>query len=260
MRNVQPALVIISLLATGTAFNTQAQLFDKLKDKAQSLVNKADKADKQAGKATEATASSPDLGSGPSDDLVSFTNCAGLELSNIMVGEYGDYNFKRGFTNEERSGLVNRSKGQVQKGCILPSIPSNKVIYMEVDTQKYEAMGNWNDWEMQCVKSANPGAGAVGESESKSEYPYKVDYLAGKDILLHCGHSEKLADECAEGSNSSRSGAYKKQLQSRGKTMLTVLGNTSTLAPAGGEKLYCQYYNKPSGKSLFAFEYLRTRK
>lgn len=259
MRGIQFNLLAVSLLSTSVSLNVQAQLFDQLKSKAESLVKKADKTSTKAQQQQNASQGSPSLGNGPSDDLIAFTSCAGLELSNVMVGESGDYTFKRGFSTEERSGFINRQPGAVKKGCILPSILSHQVIYMEVDTKKYEDMGNWNDWEMQCVKSADPGAGAVGDTESKGEYPYKVNWLAGKDVLLHCGHSEKHAAPCAEGSNSSRSGEYDKQLDSRGKTMLSVLGNASTLAPANGEKLYCQYYNKPSGKSLFAFEYLRSR-
>jgi hypothetical protein len=55
-------------------------------------------------------------------------------------------------------------------------------------------------------------------------------------------------------------GKWKKKIQSKGKTMLSILANTSTLAPEQGEKLYCQYYNQSSGKSLFAFEYLSLKK
>ena len=130
---------------------------------------------------------------------------------------------------------------------------------MEVDTKKYEALGNSNDWSMQCVKSANPGAGAVGDTEGKTEYSYSVDYITGKSMLLFCGNSEGI-EECAEGSNSARSGKWKKKLTNKGKTMLSIHANTSTLAPKQGEKLYCQYYNQTSGKSLFAFEYLRLNK
>ena len=266
MRNVKPLVLALGALAVAGSFTSEAQLFDKLKDKAGSLVKKSKKpAASTGGSATAASSSSagsagsPSLGTGPSDDLISFTSCTNLELTNVMTGELGDYTFKRGFSTEERSGMINRAPGSVNKTCILPSIKPRQVIYMEVDTDAYEAMGNSNDWEMQCVKSANPAEGAVGEKEPKSEYPYKVSYLSGKDVLLHCGHSVAHASSCAEGSNASRSTQYKKQLDSRGKTMLSVFGTTSSLAPANGEKLYCQYYNKPTGKSLFAFEYLRTR-
>ena len=205
------------------------------------------------------SAGQPALESGPGNNLISFTKCAGLSLSNIMTGELGNYTFQQGFSQEKRGGMINRKPGKVNKGCILPSIYSHQVIYLEVDTKSYEALGNSNNWEMQCVKSASPSAGVVGKSEPKTEYPYKVNWLSGKDVMLHCGHNEKHVEACAEGSNSSRSGQYKKLLQARGKTMLSIYGTASTLAPAHGEKLYCQYYNKPSGKSLFAFEYLRTR-
>jgi hypothetical protein len=192
------------------------------------------------------------------DNLTSFTQCAGLELSNVMVGYRDTYTFQQGFTKEKRSGFIKRQKAEVKKGCILPSLKPMQFVYMEVDEKKFDALGSSNDWAMQCIKSANPEEGAVGEQESKGEWPYHVDYLAGKDMMLHCGNSEGI-EECATGSNSSRSGAWDEKLRERGKIMLSVYATTSTLAPATGEKLYCQYYNKKSGKSLFGFEYLRKR-
>lgn len=271
MRILKTSMVTVGLLATACSMNAQAQFFDSLKQKAGDMVQQAGQAQLATGqvtaeqpasqpkKAAASSAGRPSLGSGPSDKLVSFTKCAGLSLTNIMVGELGDYTFQQGFSQEKRSGFINRKPGKLAKTCILPSIYSHQAIYMEVDTKAYEAIGDSNSWEMQCVKSANPSAGAVGNSEPKGEYPYKVSWLSGKDMMLHCGHSESHVSSCAEGSNSSRSGKYKKLLKEKGKTMLTVYGTASTLAPANGEKLYCQYYNKPSGKSLFAFEYLRTR-
>ncbi len=202
-----------------------------------------------------AAGQTPKLGT-PSSDLVAMTKCAALKPEKITIGTLGDYTFQQGFSNEKRSGLINRRTGALSNGCILPSLNSREIAYMEVDEKKLDALGSSNDWEMQCIKSGNPGAGVVGASEPKTEYPYTVNVLSGKDMMLHCGNSENVA-ECAEGSNSSRSSAWKKNLDARGKTMLSVLANTSTLAPAQGEKLYCQYYNKKSGNSLFAFEYLR---
>lgn len=271
MRTLKTSVVAVSMLTVVCSMNTQAQFLDALKEKAGGLVQQAGTAPLVTQQATAgqtgrsstqvaaAPAGSPSLGKGPDDKLVSFTKCAGLSLSNILVGEQGNYTFQQGFSQEKRSGFINRKPGKLDKSCILPSIYSHQAIYMEVDTKAYEAMGNSNNWEMQCVKSANPAAGAVGNSEPKGEYPYKVSWLSGKDMMLHCGHSESHVEACAEGSNSTRSGKYDRLLKARGKTMLTVYGTASTLAPANGEKLYCQYYNKPSGKSLFAFEYLRTR-
>ena len=105
---------------------------------------------------------------------------------------------------------------------------------------------------MQCVRSANPDAGVL-----TSEYP-REGFLSGKAMMLHCGNSEGMK-ECAKGSNSSRSGAWKKKLEKNGKKMFSFKAIKATLAPKGGEKVFCQYYNSDSGKSLFAFEYIRTK-
>lgn len=266
------------ILATGGALfaalclsgAAQAQSFSGLKDRlkkeaAEEVVEAVGARETDASMTAEPTTAtagaesvtSATLGK-PDASLVAMTKCADIKPTNIVIGNVGDYTFQNGFSQEERSGLINRKSATLSDGCILPSLQSRQVAYMEVDTDAYKAMGGSNDWEMQCVKSANPGAGAVGQTEGKAEYPYTVNFLAGKAMMLHCGNSEGI-EECAEGSNSSRSGAWDKQLKARGMTMLSVHGNTSTLAPAGGEKLYCQYYNSKTRTSLFAFEYMRTR-
>ncbi|MBO9488808.1 hypothetical protein J7384_00345 [Endozoicomonas sp. G2_1] len=257
-------LISLSVCFLTTTSIAHADLFDKLKNKseqaAKKLIKQGDKKQPSAPAqpTASATATNSDqtisLGDGPSENLTKFTKCAGLDLSNVMVGEYGDYTFQQGFSTEERSGLVNRSKHQVSSDCILPSLKPLQVVYMEVDTEKYDDMGY--NWTMQCVRSDKPQEGVL--KEARSEYPVKVTYLAGKDIMLHCGHSEEHVEACAEGSNGSRSRAWDDVLDSRGKTMLTVLAKQSMLAPKGGEKLYCQYYNKKTKTSLFGFEYIRT--
>jgi len=255
--------IFIGLALSVSITSANAGIFDSIKDK---LENKSKKEVKKEVKKTKkskagsaSTAASPSLAGGPDKSLTSMTSCTNFKPENITIGNSGSYTFQKGFSKEKRDGLINRKAGTLSNGCILPSLQSRQIAYMEVDTKKYEALGNSNDWSMQCVKSANPGAGAVGDTEGKTEYPYKVNVLAGKDMLLFCGNSEGI-EECSEGSNSNRSGKWKKKLQSKGKTMLSVLANTSTLAPKQGEKLYCQYYNQTSGKSLFAFEYLRLTK
>ncbi len=270
--NFKTSLLVLAALSIGNAAHAQGAfsgLKDRLEKKAVEEISDAviGQSETQAAppEAPQAAAS-PDasvpvtgtsLGE-PAANLIAATKCANLKPTNIIIGNVGDYTFQEGFSVEERSGLINRKAGALSHDCILPSLESRQIAYMEVDTAAYEAMGNSNDWEMQCVRSADPAAGAVGQKESKTEYPYKVTYLSGKDMMLHCGNSEGI-DECAEGKNSHRSGAWDAKLKDRGTTMLSVHGNASTHAPAGGEKLYCQYYNKPSRMSLFAFEYMRTR-
>jgi hypothetical protein len=246
--------ILIGLALSVGVINANAGLFDDLKSKVKSVAKKEVKKESSSTN----NIASPSLAGGPDDSLTSMTSCTDFKPDNITIGKSGTYTFQKGFTKEKRTGLINRKSAKLSNGCILPSLQSREIAYMEVDTKAYKA-GNSSDWSMQCIKSANPGAGAVGESEPKTEYPYTVNYISGKDMLLFCGNSEGI-EECAEGSNSNRSGKWKKKLESKGKTMLSILANTSTLAPPQGEKLYCQYYNQTSGKSLFAFEYLRLKK
>jgi hypothetical protein len=241
--------------------SAHADLFGSLKNKltgdTKKEVQKATQATSE--KANVSNLASPSLEGGPDSSLISMTTCSSLKPENITIGKSGTYTFQKGFSKEKRTGLINRKPGKLSNGCILPSLNSREIAYMEVDTKKFKALGDSNDWSMQCVKSANPSAGTVADKEGKTETPYTVNYLSGKDMLLFCGNSEGI-EECAEGSNSARSGKWKKKLESNGKTMMSFLANTSTFAPNQGEKLYCQYYNQSSGKSLFAFEYLRLRK
>lgn len=250
--------ILISLTLSVGVTNANAGFFDDIQNKVKSVAKKEVKEEVKGKSASATSLASPSLEGGPDDTLTSMTNCTNFKPGNIIIGKSGTYTFQKGFTKEKRTGLINRKSAELSNGCILPSLQSREIAYMEVDTKAYEAGGS-NDWSMQCVKSANPSAGAVGETEGKTEYPYTVNYLTGKDMLLFCGNSEGV-EECSEGSNSNRSSKWKKKLQSKGKTMLSILANTSTLAPEQGEKLYCQYYNQSSGKSLFAFEYLRLKK
>ncbi|MBB6521467.1 hypothetical protein G8768_08660 [Pseudoteredinibacter isoporae] len=256
----------IGLLALTGVSSADADIFDQLKGKLKSESKKAieqninQKAgdEKPAASNDSQPSSSINLGSGPAKNLTAMTTCSNIKIENVMTGYQGDYTFQDGFKKEERSGFIQRKPGTVSGGCILPSLKSGQLAYMEVDTEAYESLGNSNDWTMQCLRSENPSAGALTESEPKTESIYSVSALSGKDMMLYCGNSEGI-EECAEGSNSHRSGEWSKKLKKKGKTMLSVRAFTSTLAPKGGEKLYCQYYNKTHRVSLFALEYIRAR-
>lgn len=188
----------------------------------------------------------------PDSSLIALTKCTNLKISNVMLGYDGSYTFKDGFKTEKRSGFIKREKGKVSNNCILPSLSPGQSVYLEVDAKKFKALGNSNKWSMQCIRSANPDAGTL-----ENEYP-REGFLSEKAMMLHCGNSEGIK-ECAKGSNSTRAGAWKKKLDKNGKKMFSLKAIKTAMAPKGGEKVYCQYYNSDSRKSLFAFEYIRTK-
>ncbi len=187
----------------------------------------------------------------PSKQLTDLTNCAGIPLERVTIGTHGEYTFQQGFSKEKRDGFINRRPGKVIRDCITPSLQSGEIVYFEVDTAKYKAMTKGNDWQMQCVKSNNPGGGTISLNGWRGESEM---WLGDKDMKLHCGNSEGDTD-CATGTNAQRSRAYKNDLRARGKTGFSFLARTlDTGRDQDAGKLYCQFYNKRSGKSLVAFE------
>lgn len=250
-----PLLCLISVFLLGGLQNTAtANVLDAVTKAGNLLSNK--EANNSSGEGYIQVASSggttPSLGDGPSDNLVKLTKCADLELTNVMTGNYGEYTFTSGLSEEARQGLINRKPGKITRGCIAPSLEPRQILYLEVDTEKYTSMGNSNDWKMQCVRSEDPGAGLVTADIPTGD---DLNYTA---LMLHCGHSEENVEACEEGSNSQRGQKYSALLESRGKTMITVFPKDGVYdSPPHGEKVYCQFYNKPSKTSMFAFEYIR---
>ncbi len=181
--------------------------------------------------------------------------CTDAKISQVEHGYVKDYNVTEGLSTTTYSGFIERENVSVTHGCFVGELESNQCAVMQVDTDAYEAMGNWNDWQMQCVYSDRPQAGAI---ESKDSYPYKADYIALKAMLYKCGHDQGDQYPCHEGNNSTRSGVYQKQYL-KDKTQLSVCANTAWDAPAKGQYVYCQYYNKQSKKSLFGFEFLQKK-
>lgn len=203
----------------------------------------------QMGKSVGSSGGSVALGT-PSSSLTSQTQCAGIALSNVTVGNLGSYTFQQGFSKERRTGFINRKPGKVSGSCIAPSLQPQEILYFEVDEKKYKAMDKGNDFVWQCVKSDNPGAGTVDYWTWHSD-----QYLGDSHMKLHCGNDQGVSD-CATGSNSSRASAYTADRKKRGKYGISFLARLNEHSNARTEKLYCQYYNKRTGKSLVAFEYL----
>ena len=275
--NSTTAILVLACVSLSQAAPASAQFGDLKKQLKKKAAQEAQQElEKELSKSTPAAAPAPastrrgpqtaktikasrtsDLGK-PAANLIALTTCSPLKPTSIVTGNMDNYTFQQGMSSEKRSGFINRVPGTLSNSCILPSMQPQQITYMEVDKRAYEAMGGSNNWEMQCVRSDNPGAGALTQKENKAEAPYHIGVLSGKDMMLHCGNSEGI-EKCASGSNSSRSSAWKKDLTSRGKMMLSISAHTSSLAPVQGEKIYCQWYNKASNTSLFGFEYLRAK-
>lgn len=176
----------------------------------------------------------------------SLTQCAGLPISNAMIGQLGQYTYTKGLKQESLTGLINREQVKPVSGCIMPSMGTYDVLYLEVPASQLAQHGS--NWEMQCIDMA------TGQEANYSANP-AAHNIKGKDIMLHTGNSAGYTPT-ASGSISSRSGAWDKDLKRRGKAMLGF--NMPNLHTDSGTDFYCQYYSKKTGKSAVAFAYRRS--
>lgn len=234
-------------------------LFGKGKAKAKGEAKgKAKGEAKGAAKATAAPAPEPNL------ELRAGLGCIdGFLPTDVQKGTMREYDVKEGMNVSQRSGFMDRAPVEMTNGCFLGELKPSECFAFTVKSEKYAALGNSNDWEVQCVYSDDPGAGAIG---NKDEYPYSVDRMPGKAMMLLCGHSEGDAYECDEGSNSARGGVWQKKLEATGKEQLGFCNNELTKQSVtydtdqypSGRWVYCQYYNKQSKKNLFGYEFLQT--
>lgn len=174
--------------------------------------------------------------------FASATTCANVGLSNAFVAQAGDYTFSQGISTQERSGLLNRVAVSPD-GCTFPAMGVFDVLYVEVDKGAY-SRGNY---DLQCVSFDGK------EQLNRGTRPPLNNY-SGKDVMLHTGNSTGYTPT-ATGSNSSRSGAYDKVLDARGKEMITF--NMPGLHTDSGTDFYCQHYDKNTGQSALAFTFRR---
>lgn len=195
-------------------------------------------------------------GSKPNPDIrQNILKCDDVALKNVQIGNSASYNVTEGLSSSKYTGFINRSKVQVSNQCFIGVLQSDECVTMEVSKAELDKVTgkSSNNLKMQCVYSDDPSKMAV------AEVPYKADNVPLKNMLLKCGHDQGDEYACDEGSNSARSGKYKKD-HLKGKVQLSVCGIAYHQAPKSGQHIYCQYYNKKSKKSIFAFEFNQTRK
>ena len=195
-------------------------------------------------------------GSNPNPDLrKNILKCDDVVLKNVQIGNSTSYKVSEGLSSTNYTGFINRRKAQVTNQCFIGVLQSDECATIEVSKAELDKVTgkDSNNLKMQCVYSDNPSKMAT------AEVPYKADNVPLNYMLLKCGHNQGDDYSCDEGSNSSRSGKYKKN-QLNGKVQLSVCGTTYHQVPKEGQHIYCQYYNKKSKKSIFGFEFNQTRK
>ncbi len=175
--------------------------------------------------------------------FVSQLNCADLNLGNAFIGKGGTYTFSQGISTQERSGIINRRNVSVTNGCMLPTMESGDILYVEVDKGDYSR----HNYDLQCV--SYDGKEQLNNTNAPPENNY-----GGKDVMLHTGHSLGYTPT-ASGSNSNRGDAYQKYLDGRGRDMITF--NMPSLHTDRGTDFFCQHFNKDTGKSSLAFAFRR---
>jgi hypothetical protein len=218
---------------------------------------------KGGGAAKEEAAKAPAAAPEPNQDLRARLQCIDdFKPTDVQGGVVRDYDVTEGMSVSQRTGFLDRKPQEMTNGCFLGELQPPSCFAFTVDSEKYAALGNSNDWELQCVYSDDPAAGMI---TNKEEYPYSVDRMPGNQMMLLCGHGEGDAYECDGGSNSGRSGVWKEKLEKEGKEQLGFCVNEyvkqsvvyDTAAYPGGRWVYCQYYNKQSKKNLFGYEFLQ---
>ena len=261
--------VLAAVLLAGAAGPAQAQFKDlknftkkEANKKAKKEISKAiDNLDSDSSTATNTTTETSVVASSSSSNTpkpTSITQCDSMSPSKIVYGHLGDYTFSQGMSTETRTGFIDRRDVSFESGCILPNLTSGDVMYLEYDTAALRTQGYPNDFETQCIKIDDRAYDTVNAAEGLSEYPSNDTYLGDSHLRLACGNSEGIS-ECTNGRNSDRASAASADLKARGKTALSffMTRTRSSSTPKPGERLYCQYYNKASGKSLFGYEYFR---
>jgi hypothetical protein len=177
-----------------------------------------------------------------------------LKIQDLTLGYTKAYKVTEGLSTKDYDGFVGRTPGKIVDGCVIDLQPEQCAV-MYVDKEKYETFGNSNDWQVQCVQTENPGAGMLPQGVA----PYTVDNVQNKHMMLKCGHDQGEGVECHEGNNSARGGEWQKRLDGKKQEMISFCAwkaHPVEAKDALNKKVYCQYFNKKSGKVLFATEYL----
>lgn len=196
----------------------------------------------------------------PNPELRKGLQCVDFKPFDIQLGYREDYKVKIGMATETRGGFIKREPAALTDGCMLPELKPSQCAQMLVDKKKFDALGNSNDWKVQCVHADAPDEGVI---KNPDLFPYTVqpgpvDY---KDMILLCGHDQDPSYACNPGSNSARGGEWQKVMDAKKAIQVSVCafpdGGLADKAFPKGRYLYCQYYNTKSGKSLIGFEYLR---
>ena len=184
--------------------------------------------------------------------------------TDVQTGVVGKYKFTEGMATSERTGFIDKKPLEMTDGCFLGEMQPGACVSWTVNEEKYKALGNSNDWEVQCVYSDDPGAGVI---KNPNEYPYSMESMKTYYFMLMCNHDQGDGYECAEGSNSMRGGKWREKLDAEGKLQMGFCAPSGMLYQEtayedkdfpGGRWVYCQYYNKQSNESMVGFEFLQT--
>jgi len=186
----------------------------------------------------------------------------GLAPKDLMLGRVGKYKFTEGINTSERTGFLDRQPIEMTNDCFIGELQPEQCVAFTFDEKKYAELGNSNEWEMQCIYSDDPQAGAV---KNPNERPSQdAEDMSPYYFMLMCNHDQDSSYACHEGSNSMRGIKHREELEKKGKQQMGFCINKKmyqevtydvTQYPKG-RYMYCQYYNKKTNKSAFGFEYL----
>lgn len=202
------------------------------------------------------TAPDPELQ--PSAELRSSMDCLGARPVRVESGTIADYTWRNGFETTDQPGFLERKD-------VTAAFASDCYLDLSADPtaeRHYLLTFNRSDipelgagYEMQCVRSQNPGAGVI---KTGAYSPVFMNRIQPKHILLR-GPNDTGYDSVDGENNGRRSDIYKARMEEQGLIQFGIKAEqVRATNDAIGETAFCAFMNTSTGKTLFATEYVVT--
>jgi hypothetical protein len=169
-------------------------------------------------------------------------------VKDAFYGEEQEYDIKQGLVVEKRRSLLNRKKLIPQEGCFLGTFESGNRHCIVVHLDKGQIGDISSDHVWQCVDSDNPG-NEFPRGRTNSGYDTQNlvglagnDFGSGSVASMDRGEAARKYFDDLKGKNAIHYG-------------YCMHPPATEFDDFNGKTIFCQKFNKASGKPLFSFEY-----